>query len=165
MGVLEGFFMRLKRNDPMMIELQKSIVWKIIKEKKIKPFGKDAKVRVVCGFRLEKFWYGENWKGKSRKEKTGYIFNTRLCSALKNFASQQGCTMNNFPDRVFDSKGNEFYIGTCAEDDAATQLLNFYEKNENKKIDIKKIAFSSALNPKTMKEKKYCITCKTVFDL
>lgn len=163
---LYGGVVKIDKNDPLMIAVQKSIVWKIIKEKKLNgPFGKTAKVRVVCGIQLGKCFYGENWGGKSKKEQEEYAYNSRLKGVLIDFSKKNNLKIDKIPSRVYDAYGQSYNLGTCAEDDAASKLLNFYAEKKHKFIDVEHLVFSSALDPKTMKNVKYCITCKTIFDL
>ncbi len=66
------------------------------------------------------------------------------------------------------SKGNApvllKYVGTCAEDNAANQILHEYNKGKaGKPTDLKDLNFYHPVRTRTFKKEKMCDVCRTLF--
>lgn len=136
-------------------KLNIDVIWQIFNEIKNKSvFGKKNKVRVSCGVTDDYTCYGRNFRSRSKSEKK-IIFDARLESALQNCITQL-----RFPPQKLPSFFDGLYFGTCAEDDAANQVLKHYAS-----ISLSDLFFSKAVNPITLEEVDYCFTCCEIFGL
>lgn len=148
--------MNTNDNTPLKLKLNMDVLWTILYERKKReqPFGRNNKVRVACGIEPAHPFFGKNLASKSKSNKK-IIFDKRLYDALiqcmKNF--------NHIPQEP-PIKIDDDYFGTCAEDDAANQLLG-----KEALIGLNDILFSLAIDPITFRRVDYCAVCCNVFGL
>lgn len=141
-------------------ELLKVLLRTLVKEKKKQGFGKYDLVRVRCASTID--WGAHARNGRNLKSKPSelrkMVFEPQLLNALKEFDEN--------PPNVIDlPNGGKRFVGTCAEDDAANSLMKVFKDCCNKYIDIDTLYFSLAIVPKTLKRKKYCDVCRSIFGL
>ena len=125
-------------------------VWRYVEEiRQTYKKGKLPAVVVVCGI-------GQNKKtGKSGEFLRKYRRNVsshHICTALTRLAPIE--------KKWNDSYGREHTIGTCAENDAADEVLKSYP---NKKLAS--LNFSDAYRPRTRRIIKYCEVCQKTYGL
>lgn len=148
--------MNIDRKTLSKLKLNIDVLWAILHERKVRnqPFGKNHRVRVACGIEPTHTFYGKNIKSKSKSNRK-IIFDKRLYDALVQCME----AFNHVPQDPPTMIGND-YFGTCAEDDAANQLLG-----KETLIGLNEILFSLAIDPITFKRVKYCAVCCNVFGL
>jgi len=54
------------------------------------------------------------------------------------------------------------FFGTCAEDDAANKVLDFFI-SKKKEVSLRKLSFTKAIRPRTGEVIPYCQTCINIF--
>ena len=57
----------------------------------------------------------------------------------------------------------KWFVGTCAEDNAANQILYGLKGNINKPTDLKALTFAYPVRPRTLKRERMCEVCRTLF--
>lgn len=136
-------------------KLNIDVIWQIFNEiKNTSVFGKKNKVRVSCGVTADFTRYGRNIASKNKLQKK-ILFDARLASALQTCIASLG-----FPPQELPTLVGGWHLGTCAEDDAANQVLNRYAS-----ISLSDLFFSKAVNPITLEKVDYCLICCDVFGL
>ena len=58
----------------------------------------------------------------------------------------------------------KWFIGTCAEDNAANQILYGLKGDPNKPTDLKTLTFAHPVRPRTLKRERMCEVCRTLFN-
>ena len=67
------------------------------------------------------------------------------------------------PCTYVDANGKRMFAGTCAEDDAASKVLNRIDAMRGGNPQLCDLAFTKAVRPRTGSKKTYCDVCKQVF--
>ncbi len=57
----------------------------------------------------------------------------------------------------------KWFVGTCAEDNAANQILYDLKSDSNKPTDLKALTFAHPVRLRTLKREKMCEVCRTLF--
>lgn len=109
-------------------------------------------------------------KGRSRYSRIkSYIneitFEPTLYQELKNVCVTNNLDWRKIPQKFYKNNGTEIYVGTCAEDDAANQVLRDAPAYVNYQPPIKNLNFSVTIRPRTQQKIDFCQTCKTIFGL
>lgn len=55
------------------------------------------------------------------------------------------------------------YVGTCAEDNAANQILYAYKGRPGKPTSLKALTFDHPVRIRTFKRERMCVVCRTLF--
>lgn len=85
--------------------------------------------------------------------------NVRVLKALKKIRSDVKIP-GIFKD---EASGETRFLGTCAEDDAATKVLNRIDNTRQGNPLLQHLKFTEAKRPRTGSRKPYCKTCKQLF--
>lgn len=109
-------------------------------------------------------------KGKRRRSDIIKPFDGLLLTALKPY---NRCNKK-LPRIVFKKRRKpnshyetttevKWFVGTCAEDNAANQILYRFKRNPNKPTDLKTLTFAHPVRPRTLKRERMCEVCRTLF--
>lgn len=109
-------------------------------------------------------------KGKKRRSDIIKPFDNLLLAALKPF---NRCNKK-LPRIVFKKRkkpNNQYettsevkwFVGTCAEDNAANQILYGLKEDPKKPTDLKTLSFAHPVRPRTFKRERMCEVCRTLF--
>ena len=109
-------------------------------------------------------------KGNKRRSDIVKPFDDLLLTAFKPF---NRCNMK-LPRIVFKKRrkpNNQYettsevkwFVGTCAEDNAANQILYGLKVDPNKPTDLKTLTFAHPVRPRTLKRERMCEVCRTLF--
>lgn len=125
-------------------------VWRYVEEiRRTNKKGNLPAVVVICGV-------GQNKKpGKSGEFLRKYrrsICSQRICKALSRLAPIEKIWL--------DSRGKKHSIGSCAENDAADEVLKSYQNHQ-----LANLNFSDAYRPRTRRIIKYCEVCQKTYGL
>lgn len=125
-------------------------VWRYVEEiRRTNKKGNLPAVVVVCGIRQnKKTGKSGEFLRKCRKN----ICSQHICKALARLAPIEKIW--------FDSCGKEHTIGSCAENDAADEVLKTYPNQQ-----LASLNFSDAYRPRTRRIIKYCEVCQKTYGL
>ena len=109
-------------------------------------------------------------KGKRRRSDIIKPFDDLLLTAFKPFNRSN----KKLPCIVFKKRrkpnnqyGNtsevKWFVGTCAEDNAANQILYGLKGDPNRPTDMKTLTFAHPVRPRTLKRERMCEVCRTLF--
>ena len=109
-------------------------------------------------------------KGKKRRSDIIMPFDNLLLTAFKPFNRGN----KKLPRIVFKKRrkpNNQYettsevkwFVGTCAEDNAANQILYGLKGNPNKPTNLRTVTFAHPVRPRTLKRERMCEVCRTLF--
>ena len=109
-------------------------------------------------------------KGKKRRSDIIKPFDDLLFTAFKPFNRGN----KKLPRIVFKKRrkpNNQYettsevkwFVGTCAEDNAANQILYGLKGNPNKPTNLRTLSFAQPVRPRTLKRERMCEVCRTLF--
>ena len=109
-------------------------------------------------------------KGKKRRSDIIKPFDDLLLTAFKPFNRGN----KKLPRIVFKKRrkpNNQYettsevkwFVGTCAEDNAANQILYGLKGNPNKPTNLRTLTFAHPVRPRTLKRERMCEVCRTFF--
>ena len=74
------------------------------------------------------------------------------------------CTFGTPPDRKWNpATGKQIFIGTCAEDSAANQVMIATNIATAHYPALKRLVFSQPVRPRNYQRRKFCDVCKAIF--